>query len=149
VDLEINELERVKEEIEIPEDKKDQWQKAIYLARAFDNLIGNIDRTQQNIRYTEDWRLILIDHSRAFRTKRVYTDQLIYGKHGLRSTMLFPQIPREFVEKVKTLNYDQIKAITDGYLNYYEIEAVMARKKLLLKEVKEMIKERGEEAVLY
>ncbi|MFO7981762.1 MAG: hypothetical protein R6V00_13175 [Candidatus Aminicenantes bacterium] len=149
VELEMNELERIEKKIEIPEEKKEKWEKAVYLARAFDNLIGNIDRTQQNIRYTKDWRLILIDHSRAFRTKRIYTDQLIYGKHGLRSTMLFPKIPRIFFEKVKSLNYDKIKEATEGYLNFYEIEAMLARKKLLIKEVKEMIKERGEEDVLY
>ncbi|MBD3415130.1 MAG: hypothetical protein GF421_11965 [Candidatus Aminicenantes bacterium] len=149
VDLEINELDRIKKQIEIPEEKTDSWEKSTYIARAFDSLIGNIDRTQQNIRYTKDWRLILIDHSRAFRTKRVYTDQLIYGKHGLRSTMLFPKLPKAFIEKIKTLNYDKIKSITEGYLNFYEIEAILTRKKLLLKEVKEMIKERGEEAVLY
>jgi hypothetical protein len=149
VELEMNELERIEKKIEIPEEKKEQWEKSIYLARAFDNLIGNIDRTQQNIIYTKDWRLILIDHSRAFRTQRIYTDQLIYGKHGLRSTMLFPKIPRRFFEGVKSLNYDKIKEAAEGYLNFYEIEAMMARKKLLIKEVKEMIKERGEEDVLY
>jgi hypothetical protein len=149
VQLEINELDRIKKGIEIPEEKKEAWEKSIFLARAFDNLIGNIDRTQQNIRYTKDWRLILIDHSRAFRTKRIYTDQLIYGKHGLRSTMLFSKLPRKFYERVKSLSYDKIKKVTEGYLNFYEIEAILARKKLLVKEVKEMIKERGEEDVLY
>ncbi len=75
VELETSELERVEQDIPIPEDKVNCWQKAIYLARAFDSLIANIDRTQQNIRYTKDWRLVLIDHSRSFREKRVYTDQ--------------------------------------------------------------------------
>ncbi len=149
VELETNELERVTNEIEVPDEKRDALQKSIYLARAFDSLIGNIDRTQQNIRYTRDWRLILIDHSRSFRTKRIYTDQLIYGKNGLRSNMLFLTLPRKFIEAVKSLNYNSIKQAVGDYLGYYEIEAVLARKKLLLKEVKDMIKERGEEEVFY
>ena len=33
----------------------------------FDELISNIDRNQGNIVYTKDWRLWLIDHTRAFR----------------------------------------------------------------------------------
>jgi len=100
--------------------------------------------------FKDEWRYeIAIDHSRAFRTKRVYTDQLIYGKHGLRSTMLFSKLPRKFFDEVKSLNYDKIKKATEGHLNFYEIEAVLARKKLLVKEVKEMIKERGGEDVLY
>ena len=36
-----------------------------YIARAFDSLIANDDRTQQNTLYTKDWRVILIARSRA------------------------------------------------------------------------------------
>jgi len=149
VDLEFNELVRNKENIPIPEDKVEQWEKATYIARAFDSLIANVDRTQQNIRYTHDWRLILIDHSRSFRSKRTYTDQLLYGKRGLRRSRLFLKLPRLFVAKLKLLNYDRIKKIVGSYLNYDEINAVVKRKKLILKEIDEMIAANGEENVLY
>ena len=149
VELETSELERVEQDIPIPEDKVDFWQKAIYLGRAFDSLIANIDRTQQNIRYTKDWRLILIDHSRSFRKKRVYTDQLIYGKYGLRKTMRFLKLPRLFVKRLRSLDDERIKKAVGSYLSFSERKAVLKRKKLLLKEIDEMIKERGEEQVLY
>jgi hypothetical protein len=149
INLEHSELERIKEDIAIPEDRRAHCDKMLYLARAFDSLIGNIDRTQQNIRWTNDWCLILIDHSRAFRTKRLYTDQLIYGQNGLRKSMGFDQLPREFVEKVKALNQDKIRSIVGEYLSYSEIEAMMLRKKLLVKDIEQLIEERGEDAVLY
>jgi hypothetical protein len=149
VDLEHSELERIKEDIAIPEERQGHCDNMIYLARAFDSLIGNIDRTQQNIRWTKDWCLILIDHSRAFRTKRIYTDQLIYGRNGLRKTMGFDKLPRDFVQKVRVLTKDKIRSIVGEYLSYYEIEAVMLRKKLLIKDIEELIEERGETEVLY
>ncbi len=149
IDLERSELDRRNDNIPIPADKRMHCDKMLYLARAFDSLIGNIDRTQQNIRWTEDWCLILIDHSRAFRTKRLYTDQLIYGRNGLRKTMEVKELPREFVQKVKALDKDKVRSIVGEYLSYGEIEAMMKRRKLLLKDIEELIEERGEAAVLY
>lgn len=149
IDLQYSELERTKQGIPIPEKKQNFCENMIFLARAFDSLIGNIDRTQQNIRWTEDWRLILIDHSRSFRTKRLYTDQLIYGSSGLRKTMGFDRVPREFVQQVKSLTHERIRQIVGQYLTHNEIEAMLKRKKLLLKEIDRMIKERGEKDVLY
>lgn len=149
VELEISELERVEQNISIPEDKVNSWQKILYLARAFDSLIANVDRTQQNIRYTKDWRLILIDHSRSFRKKRVYTDQLLYGKYGMRKTMGFLKLPRFFVKRLRSLDDERIKKAVGSYLSFSERQAVLKRKKLLLKEIDEMIEEKGEKQVLY
>ena len=120
-----------------------------YLARAFDCLIANEDRTQQNVRYTQDWRVILIDHSQSFRSKKKYQKRLLYGKNGLKEKQLFRQLPREFVEKVKSLEYKNIKNAVGPYLTDEEINAVLARKKILLKEIEEMIEEMGQEKVLY
>ena len=147
--LEMSELDRIQNDIPIPEDKQEHYENIIYIARVFDSLIANIDRTQQNIRWTKDWRLILIDHSRAFRTKRIYTDQLVYGRHGLRKTMCFERLPKILVQRIKGLDYDTIKTAVGDYLGYEEIQAVLKRKKLILKEIDELTKERGEAQVLY
>lgn len=149
VDLERSELDRMKNDIPIPEDKSAHCEKMLFLARAFDSLIANIDRTQQNIRWTKDWRLILIDHSRAFRTKRIYNDQLIYGPSGLRKSLGFDRLPREFVAKIRTLDYDTIKQVVGNYLSHNEIQCMVKRHKLLIKEIDRMIQEKGESEVLY
>jgi len=127
----------------------EQIEKMIYLSRAFDSLIANTDRSLQNIRFTPDWRLILIDHSRAFRSSRSYREQLMYGKYGKRKPLDFPLLPRKFVEKVRGLTYNRIRAAVGEYLTSDEIKAIIDRKTLLLKEIEEMIQERGEENVLY
>jgi len=125
------------------------FKRSKYIARAFDSLIANDDRTQQNARYTKDWRLILIDHSRSFRSKKKYCKKLLYGKNGLKEKKLFRQLPHSFVEKVKALEYDNIKNTVGSYLTDEEINAVLIRKKLLLAEIEEMIKEMGQDKVLY
>lgn len=148
-DLPMSEQIRRRENIEYPEDKKNQIEKMMYLSRAFDSLIANTDRSLQNIRFTPDWRLLLIDHSRAFRTSNSYREQLMYGRYGKRKPLGFDRLPRKFVENVKSLSYSSIKAAVGPYLTYEEINAVLDRKVLLLKEIDEMVAEKGEDAVLY
>jgi hypothetical protein len=148
-DLPMSEQKRRNENIPYPPEKEEQIEKMIYLARAFDSLIANVDRSLQNIRFTPDWRLILIDHSRSFRSSKGHREQLMYGKYGKRKPLSFLKLPRKFVEKVKALNYTNIKKAVGFYLTSNEIKAVLARKALLLKEIDEMIQERGEDDVLY
>ena len=149
VDKGYSELEIMDQNIQVPKSKIDNKSKMKYLTRAFDCLIGNDDRTQQNILYTKDWRMILIDHSRGFRSSREFTKQLMYGKNGIKGAMLFKRLPRAFVEKVKELNFDNIKKAVGSYLKKKEINAILIRKELFLKEIEEMIKEKGEDKVLY
>ena len=109
ISLDMSELKRRRENIEIPADRLDHVTKMRHLQRAFDSLVANIDRSQQNIRFTPDWQLILIDHSRAFRTKDTYTKRLLYGKDGLKGSFPFEQLPRTFVNKVRALTAYKIK----------------------------------------
>ncbi|NIO47957.1 MAG: hypothetical protein GTN73_00745 [Candidatus Aminicenantes bacterium] len=153
VQVEFSELTVFEQKIGIPRSKFNNKENMKYLTRAFDSLIGNDDRTQQNILYTKDWRTILIDHSRAFRSSKKYTKKLMYGAKGLKKAagrpQLFRRLPRSFVEKVKALNYDNIKNAVGPYLKEKEIKAILIRKELLLKEIEEMVKEQGEDKVLY
>jgi hypothetical protein len=148
VSVPMNEKRRTQENIPIPDDKLEHYEKMRSLQRAFDSLIANSDRTLQNLRYTEDWQMILIDHSRAFRDSYPYTAMLIYGKHGLVPQEL-GKLPRTFSEKVRALNFDIIRKAVESYLTDSEIKAILIRKELFLKEINELIKEKGEEAVLY
>jgi len=149
MEFEMSDLERMDQKIQVPSSKLDNWSKMKYLMRAFDSLIANEDRTQENIRYTKDWRMILIDHSRSFRSSKKFTKNLVYGKNGIKERKLFRILPRAFVEKIKALNFDNIKKAVGSYLKDKEIKTILARKELLLTEIGEMIKEKGEDRVLY
>lgn len=146
---EMSDLERMEKGIDVPEDHILPWNRKKYLARAFDCLIANEDRTQQNIRYTKDWRTILIDHSRSFRSKKKYTRDLLYGKEGIKEKKLIRMLPGEFIEKLKSLHFKVIEDAVGPYLTDKEIEAVLKRRDLLLKEINAMIKEIGEDKFLY
>jgi hypothetical protein len=149
ITFEMSDLERMNRGIQIPPSKAENWTKMKYLTRAFDSLVANDDRTQENVRYTRDWRMILIDHSRSFRSSRRFTKNLVYGKKGIKERKLFRMLPRAFVQKIGALNFDTIKEAVSPYLKDEEINAILARKELLLKEIDEMIKEDGEDKVFY
>jgi hypothetical protein len=63
--------------------------------------------------------------------------------------MLMRMLPRDFVEKIRALDFRSIKNAVGSYLTDEEIRAVLARQKIILKEIDEMIREQGEDKVLY
>jgi len=138
-----------KEKIKVPSYKIFYYNRATYLHRAFDNLIANEDRHQGNILITKDWRFYLIDHSRTFRTSKKFTNKLIYDEKHKEGPKLMSELPRAFVEKLKSLNFESIRDIVGEYLTDNEIEAVLIRRDLILKWLDERIKKVGEDKVLY
>ena len=120
------------------------------LQRAFDNLVNNIDRHRRNYLITEDWRMILIDHGRAFMTDKKYNEKLIYDeKHKENKNFIMDQLPRAFVEKLKSLDAASIKAAVGEYLTDKEIDATLKRRDLMIAWIDNHIKEKGEDYVLY
>ncbi len=135
--------------IRIPDEFLDRTEKAKYLIRAFDSLIANEDRTQQNMLYTKDWRSILIDHSRSFRKGPEFSNRLLYGQGAKPRPLLFRRLPRAFVDRIKSLTFESVRTAVGPYLSDEEIQAVLARKDLVLKEIEDMIRANGEDKVLY
>ena len=144
-----SELEIFEQNIKVPRDKVDNRSNMKYITRAFDCLIANDDRTQQNILYDTDWKTILIDHSRAFRSTKEFTERLMYGRNGIKGALMIRRLPRTFVEKVKALNPEDVETALSSCLKKKEIKAILVRKELLLKEIQAMIQEVGEDKFLY
>lgn len=144
----------VADQIPIPAGEDNRVNKRKWLTRAWDSLIGNEDRHQGNVLYTEDWRMLLIDHSRAFRMSRKFTERLMYGANGIvkdrdGTPFLFRRLPRSFVENIRALTYDSVKKAVGPYLTDKEIKSLLARRDLLLQEVEAMIRDQGEAEVIY
>jgi hypothetical protein len=120
------------------------------LQRAFDNLLSNEDRHQRNYLITEDWRMILIDHSRSFRTTAKFTKNLIYDEKNKESkTFIMDTLPRKFYEALKALTAASIRDIVGDLLTDDEIAGTMARRELMVTWIEKHIKEMGEAYVLY
>ena len=149
VELEFNGLQIQKDGIGTPGPKQEAYEKARSLQRAFDSLIANADRTLQNLRYTGDWRMILIDHSQSFRDTPPYIGRLLFGRSGDSSLQAFNRLPRTFLAKVRALTHEKIRAAVEDYMTSSEIDAVLNRRDLLLQEVEALVKELGEDRVLY
>jgi hypothetical protein len=147
-------LKIVEQGVRIPDEVRDHTEKMKWLTRAWDCLIANEDRTQQNILYTEDWRMILFDHSRAFRCGGEFAGKLMFGHDGLKrgangDPFLIRRVPVWFVERIKALTFDAVKGAVGETLTDKEIKAVLVHRDLLLEEIDWMVRQQGREAVLY
>lgn len=105
------------------------WQPAKTMAyldimRVFDELIANSDRNAGNQLWTRDGTLWLIDHTRAFRLHRT-----------LRAPELLQRCDRDLFNALRGLTIESVTAAVDGTLTKREIEAVIARRDLIVKQL--------------
>lgn len=141
--------DKVEQDIKTPAVKIPSWNRALYLQRTFDNLIANIDRHQKQFLITNDFRILLCDHSRSFRTSKKYTKSLIYDENFNEGPRLMKELPRRLYENIKMLKFDKVKDTNGEYLTDAEIEALLKRKDLIVSWIENRIAEVGEDKVLY
>lgn len=135
-DVEMDEKERMKRRDVGPDPNRTTNQIAVM--RVFDELIQNKDRNQGNILWTRDWKMWLIDHTRAFRTdgKLMRADDLTRIDAGL-------------LERLRTLDADAVRAALKGVATSGEVSAVMRRRDAIVKLFDERIAKLGEAAVVF
>jgi hypothetical protein len=120
----------------VPNDAE-PWSRQIFKMRMFDNLIYNTDRNLGNSLITEDWRLILIDHSRAFRRN-----------NSLRTPDELARFSRSLLDAMARLDEPMLKERLGQYITVFQIQAILQRRDRLLELAKKVAAERGE-AVYY
>ncbi len=130
------ERERMARRQEPPD--KVRWNQQIANMRVFDNLIYNTDRTQENILIGPDWKVWMIDHTRAFRRW-----------HELNAPQQVSQIERTVWERLQALDRAEAKKRLGPYLTSYEIEAIFKRRDSLVELIRRRIVENGEDKVLF
>jgi hypothetical protein len=141
--------DKIEQEIEIPPTKVFYWNRALYKQRTWDNLIANDDRHQNQFLITSDFRILLCDHSRSFRTNKKMTNSLIYDENHKEGPRLMREIPRPLYENMKSLTFDKIRTAVGEYLTNKEIEAVLKRRDLIVTWIEARMDEVGEDKVLY
>lgn len=125
------------------------WLRAGYVAQFFDNLIGNEDRHMGNVLVTADFRAILIDHSRTFRTTERFVRAIPFSGNNVAPDKLMRRLPRALVQRTFALTERSLREAVGDLLTDAEIKAVLARLRLLNLEVRRIIADFGEEDVLY
>ena len=103
----------------------------------FDELIQNRDRNQGNILWTTDWKMWLIDHTRAFR-------QDVELTRPQRMT----RIERYLLDGLRGLTPDAVEAALDDSLSSGERSSVIRRRDLLLQHFDDRIARFGESGVV-
>ena len=132
----MDEGERLKRKVEPP--NATDWNHQMYRMRVFSALTRDTDRNTGNVLITPDWKVMMIDFTRAFRLQT----ELLYGKDLAR-------IDRALLPRLEALTKDRVKAAVKDQLTGPEIDAVMARRDVIVAHFKKLIADLGESAVLY
>jgi hypothetical protein len=113
------------------------WVDQLNIVRVFDQLIYNVDRNQGNLLITPEWRLWLIDHTRAFRTS-----------HELYKSEMLGRCDYKLLQALKALNTVSLKQELGAYLRAEEISALITRRDVIVKHYEKEIRDKGQDAVL-
>jgi hypothetical protein len=130
------ERDRVQKKITPPDIAR--WNDEMHAGRIFHELIGDTDFNMTNTLITKDWRVWLIDFSRAFRR---FTS-LQYPKEVTK-------VDRKLLANLRRLTRESLQARLGTWLTRPEINAVLARRDALVTILDKEIAARGEAAVLY
>lgn len=106
--------------------------------RVFDELIQNRDRNGGNILWSSEWRMWMIDHTRAFRL----------GKQLLEPKAL-TSCDRALLDHIRELTRPALAVSVGRTLTDAEIDALFVRRDLILKLFDDKIARLGSGAVLY
>ena len=114
-----------------------RWRTQMYRMLLFAELVHDTDRNQTNILYTRDWKLYMIDFSRAFRT----WDDLQHPDE-------LHKIDRELFARLQTLTTAQVEQAVGRHLTGSEVRAVLNRREKLVSHFQRLIAEKGARHVL-
>lgn len=136
IDDAFDESTRIKEKRQPP--NSSAWNQQMYKMRVFAALVGDTDRNLGNVLITHDWKLWMIDFTRAFRLWK-----------EIKYPADLHQIDRTLLLRLRELDAEAVKAATAHCLTSFEQEALMARRDLLVAHFDALIKTKGGPAVLY
>lgn len=134
--VKMDEADRVKKKIDVPD--ADAWNNQMYRIRVFDELVYDIDANLTNVLIGEDWKIWRVDFTRAFRPN-----------NNLRDANNLVRCDHKLLEKLKSLDGNEVALKTKGYLTKGEVKAVMARRDKIVSRFEQLVHEKGEAAVVY
>ena len=114
------------------------WDEQIYRVRVFNELIHDTDRNQGNLLITKDWKIWMIDFSRAFRR---------WPK--IRNPSWLMRCDRQLFDTLRALTREALDEKLSHILTRLERDGVWARRALIMEHYEKLIRERGEEQTLY
>ena len=114
------------------------WAGQMHTVRIFDQLIDNLERADEDLLITHDWKIWIIDHTRAFGTGGL-----------LRTPGTLERSSRSLLDKLRGLDQSQLSELLEAHLTPPEIEGLAARTGMIVRWFDQRIEEHGVDAVLY
>jgi len=136
VDVKMDEGERIKKKIEAPD--QNAWGEQVYRMRVFSALIADTDRNAGNILIGPDWKLWMIDFTRAFRTWK-----------DVEKPESLTRCDKRLLGRLRILSADAIAQQTNNLLTPLEIKSLLSRRDEIVKRFDELIVQKGVGKVLY
>jgi hypothetical protein len=136
VDDAMMERERFQKKIRPPD--TDDWNRQMHAVRVFNELIANTDANMTNMLITKDWRVWMIDFSRAFRMTRT-----------LHRPKSLTRVDRTLLAGLRGLTEERLQQSLGRWLNKPEIQGMLARRDLIVGIFDAETAAKGEAAVLY
>jgi hypothetical protein len=115
-----------------PPDRLD-WSHQTHDSRVFTELVYDSDRNLSNQLVDEEWRLWMIDFTRAFRRFTF-----------LKAPNTLVQCRRSLCDRLRTLTREEIAAAVGTYLIPAEVAAILKRRDLILERFDRLAAERGD-----
>jgi hypothetical protein len=134
--VKMDEAERHKQKLTAPD--PDAWNNQMYKIRVLDQLVSDSDPNLTNVLIGENWEIWRIDFTRAFRFNK-----------DVKEPKDLVRCDRQLLEKLKTLDANELTEKTKKYLTKDEVKAVMSRRDKIVAQFQKMIAEKGENEVLY
>jgi hypothetical protein len=104
----------------------------------FAELVRDTDRNKGNAVFTKSWQLVMLDFTRAFRLQK-----------QLQTPARLEACDRRLLARLRALTAPAVREAVEHHLTGGEIDAVMARRDLLVDHFDRLIAARGEARVLY
>jgi hypothetical protein len=136
-DVRMDEKEHLKKKLHAPDVQR--WNCQIFVVRVFDQLIYNFDRNLENLLIDGDWRIWMIDHTRAFKIFKKVKNEKALGTH----------CERHLLAALRRLDEPSLEEKMHALLSRAQIEALLARRDQIVAYYDARIADLGEQAVLY
>lgn len=131
----MDEAERLKKKVSPPDPVV--WNQDMLRLRVFTELIADTDRNLGNVLVSPDWRVLMVDFSRAFRLHPAFRPKEL------------TQCDRALLARLQALTAEEVSAAAGEYLTKWEVDAVMKRRDLIVAHFQKLIAAKGEEKILY
>lgn len=136
-DVQMSEKDRLAKKTPTPD--VEAWNRQLLVVRVFDQLIFNTDRNLGNLLIDSEWRVWMIDHTRAFKVFKELNTPKNLG----------PKCARGLLAALKRLDEPTLTPAMKDLLSPQQIHGLLGRRDFIVSHYDEMIAQIGEAVVLY